>query len=88
MRARVVCVNFIDRKARRAHDCIVYSEHVNVLADEKHQRTLVAHQIEKRVNVKLEQYFAELLIKDQLTCDSGNKCGVGLSATGAIAATC
>ena len=43
--------------------CIALCKHVDILAHEQNERTLVRGRIEERVDLKLAQHIAQLLIE-------------------------
>ena len=75
-RARNGCFYLVKRKTRRAYVCIMFSKHIDVLADERHQRKLVGCQAWKRGDIEIATHIAELLIASEFGCDSGNGGGV------------
>ena len=76
-RARVWRVDLVKRESCRANISVALGKDVEILANERDERSLVSGRIGQRVDLQFAQYFAKLLIAGELRIRRGSGGGVG-----------
>ena len=76
-RARIWPVDLVKRETCRANISVAFGDNVEILANERDERSLVRGRIGQRVDLQIAQYFAKLLIAGQLRIRRGSLGGVG-----------